>query len=127
MRNSVGVRSAHSVANAPLRQKDAAGKSCGITREPVEDMVLESAEGKAEKLLAKDFAAQVPARSSEFGRNKCACETVHNTGGGCLTHALLSEHAPLHQQDFTSKSSGITREHVEYLVRQDMSSLQAQQ
>ena len=47
VRNSVGVRSAHSVANAPLRQKDAAGKSSGITREHVEYLVPASDEKMA--------------------------------------------------------------------------------
>jgi hypothetical protein len=101
VRNSVSVRPAHSAVRAPTRQKDImAGKSGGITREHVEDMVQQHAKDM-DKQPAIDFAAQVPAHSSEFGR-KCACKVVRNSVGVRLAHS--AEHAPTRQKSVASKS-----------------------
>ena len=82
---------------APLGQKDAAGNSTmrsdGITRELVEGIVLESVRDTVQQ-PSKDFAAQVPTRSSEFGR-KYAHKTVRNSVSVCSAHSAASEHAAL--------------------------------
>eukprot|EP00946_MAST-07B_sp_MAST-7B-sp1_P003362 g3362.t1 len=82
---------------APLGQKDAVGNSTvrsdGITCELVEDIALESV-GDTVQQSSKDFAAQVPTRSSEFGR-KYAHETTRNNVGVCSAHSAASEYAAL--------------------------------
>eukprot|EP00946_MAST-07B_sp_MAST-7B-sp1_P000859 g859.t1 len=74
---------------APLCQKDAAdnstARSDGTTRELAGDIIQQP---------AKDFAAQVPAHSSEFGR-KHAHETARNRASVCSAHSAASKHAAL--------------------------------
>jgi hypothetical protein len=117
VRNSASIRSAHPAASthASLRQKDIMASKSG---ELVENIVLESAEGKAEKHLAKDSAAQVPALSDSPAGHKCANETVRNCVGVRLAHPAAR--APLRQKDASGnsdeRSGGITREHVEDIV-----------
>ena len=81
----------------PLGQKDVAGNSTvrsdSITRELVEGIVLESVEDTVQQ-PAKDFAAQAPARSSEFER-KYAHKTVRHSVGVCSAHLAASEYAAL--------------------------------
>ena len=82
---------------APLGRKDAVGNSTvrfnDITRELVEGIVLESVEDTVQQ-PAKDFAAHVPARSSEFER-KYAHKTVRHSVGVCSAHLAASEYAAL--------------------------------
>ena len=69
-----------------------------MVHKPVEDMVQHSVEDIAEKHLAKDFAAQVPALSTAAGR-KCACKVVRNSVGVRSAHSAASAHAPLRRKD----------------------------
>jgi hypothetical protein len=119
-RNIGGGGVAHSAASthAPTRQKSVASKSGGITRELVEVLVQHSVEDIAEKHLAKDSAAQVPALSDSPAGRKCACEVVHNSVGVRPAHPAA--HAPTRQKDASGNSEelsgGITRELAEDIV-----------